>query len=513
MRLLGASTRPNPPACECLDIKLTNAVQNLDLILLPHPSNPTCVSPAIHGAVTCSLREDMAILAVTVRLDAKCSIWFTEQLENRHPRSYRQTIPLVKSGTQVISYAGPGGTKVVHSLAAGPHEFPFVIKLPEGLPQSIEGLDGARITYTLHATIERPSFVSNISVKKVVRLIPELPIDTFDFDQSADITAEWRGKADYNIIVHKRGLAIGSRVAVSINVTSLQKGLYLQVVECYLCEHKTLMVNNNGPSHARHHLSTRNDLDYFIVEEAGSDLNRWKITGWLELPNSLKKCCPTIETEHVAVKHKVHVVFHFVAPPAANEQKPEVLQLRVKLPVLLYIAPQRLPDESESSPARDYETNSRMESVLPTYHDRKYDPMLWAGLTVLTPTPSGSSTPALRSRTNSFDIDTSFPRFSHTLSKILQHAPSNYASSSQAISDEDLIATLSIESSAADSLTPDRTPRVSRPSSGMGGAPIDINELSQVPGYDIAVRTCAQPLSESLPPYSSATASDCAKGT
>lgn len=222
--------------------------------------------------------------------------------------------------------------KSTHVLVLGNYEFPFSAILPGTMPESVEGLPGASVTYKLQSTLERGKFHAAMTTSKHVRVVRTMTTDAVELSETVAVDNTWPNKVEYSLSVPSKAIAIGSGTPISFMLVPLLKGLRLgeikiSLVELYLC------IGYIPPSLS----SERVVAEKVIPPPPDSDdypMDRWEITSFLKVPHSLSQCTQDCDIlTHIKVRHKLKFVIGLVNPDG------HVSELRASLPVLLFISP------------------------------------------------------------------------------------------------------------------------------------------------------------------------------
>lgn len=247
--------------------------------------------------------------------------------------SHLHGLTLPSSTNLALSQSSSGiSSKSSHVLVLGNYEFPFSAILPGTMPESVEGLPGASITYKLHSTLERGKFHSAMTTSKHVRVVRTMTTDAVELSETVAVDNTWPKKVEYSLSVPSKAIAIGSGTPISFMLVPLMKGLRLgdikiSLVEMYLC------IGYIPPS-----LSAERVVAEKVIprrpENDDYPMDRWEVTSFLKVPLSLSQCTQDCDIlTHVKVRHKLKFVIGLVNPDG------HVSELRASLPVLLFISP------------------------------------------------------------------------------------------------------------------------------------------------------------------------------
>lgn len=223
--------------------------------------------------------------------------------------------------------------KGTHLLASGNYEIPFSAILPGHMPESVEGLPGASVTYKLEALIDRGKFHNVMLAKKHVRVVRTMTADAVELSETMAVDNTWPNKVEYSLSVPSKAIAIGSGTPVSITLVPLLKGLRLGTIKMTLVE----MYGYIGylpPPHLAERVVCERDIPMPSEDDPRCQMDKWDFTYFLRVPLSLSKCTQDVEVSpHLKVRHKLKFVIGLINPDG------HVSELRASLPMQLFISP------------------------------------------------------------------------------------------------------------------------------------------------------------------------------
>ncbi|KAL6940094.1 hypothetical protein ACO0QE_003978 [Hanseniaspora vineae] len=251
-----------------------------------------------------------------------------------------------------------------HLLAKGNYEFPFSLVLPGNTTESVEGLPHACCVYKLQAVIERGKYLSDLQIKKHIRIIRTHAADSLDLSETVAVDNCWPKKVEYTISTPAKAVIIGSSIPIHMALVPLAKGLKLGTIKCYLLENSAIVSVHGDPyqqeriiakSKTPNPLKTNRDANYFQHsdyqyylneseqeaeaasngrDDQGEFQDKWEVTLYLDTPTSLSKCTQdcTILT-YMRVRHKLKFVISLINSDG------HVSELRASLPIQLFISP------------------------------------------------------------------------------------------------------------------------------------------------------------------------------
>jgi hypothetical protein len=121
-------------------------------------------------------------------------------------------------------------------LPCGNYEWPFELVLNGSLPESIEGLAEASVTYKIKATLVRGKLVSDMHAWKPVRIIRTLGPTALELSHATTVEGIWTSKIEYSVTIPQRVIVFGTAISIDMKFTPLLVGLKIGHIECVLLE-------------------------------------------------------------------------------------------------------------------------------------------------------------------------------------------------------------------------------------------------------------------------------------
>lgn len=218
-------------------------------------------------------------------------------------------------------------------LISGNYEIPFSAILPGDMPESVEGLPGASVSYKLEALLDRGKFHNLAIAMKHVRVIRTMTADSVELSETMAVDNTWPKKVEYSLSVPSKAIAIGSGTLVSIMLVPLLKGLRLGSIKMTLIEMYSYVGYLPPPYLAERAVCERN-IPKPSDDDPRCQMDKWEFTYFLRVPFSLSKCTQDLEVQpHMKVRHKLKFVIGLINPDG------HISELRASLPVQLFISP------------------------------------------------------------------------------------------------------------------------------------------------------------------------------
>jgi hypothetical protein len=248
-----------------------------------------------------------------------------------------------------------GGKNKPHKINAGYHEWNFSFKMPSNVDQSVEGLPTNWIVYNLKAHVDRGYMSKQLSATSHIRVIRTLGRDLLESMPMEQINEDiWANKLAYKITVPQKNYIVGTHITADFVLIPLRKGVEISTIKMELIESRQLFADYAG-----RRISSQHDTQVAVkegdmpenstrvvpegVEDADAlfdESHRFSMT--LDLPNSLKNCRQSVDTENIRLSHKLRLYVNLRNPEGHTSQ------LLVKNHVHLFISPNLPPNEDQS---------------------------------------------------------------------------------------------------------------------------------------------------------------------
>ncbi|KDB24584.1 hypothetical protein H109_03553 [Trichophyton interdigitale MR816] len=437
--------------------------------------------------------------------------------------------------------AGKGKTEI---MPADNYEFPFDIVLPGSLPESIEGLPDTWIIYRFKAEIGR-KYAKDIQVRKPLRIIRTLAPSALELSHVMSVENIWPNKLEYSISTPSKAVVFGTSVRIDFRLAPLLKGLKIGMITTQFIESYDVMsCRDDSQLQPTSHKSIRVVVaDHFRLgpEEERRFLEEgeegYQFSRVLDLPKKLSKCIQDTDTKGIKIRHKLKFKIQLHNPDGHTSE------LRATLPAFIFLSP-NLPLDDNNNLVNQSPTSPQVaefcmaQQAPPLYGEHQFD-MLYSELD-----PHGYRTPGIYSGV----ATPLYGSISRNLSteNLSSLAALDTGGDVAASILHNRLVNLHIDSSSLRSpgtpppefLSPDAhdnrrsmtfpvttftaatTPDISRrtsedehPPSGLVSPHFlrtnDVEDLSRVPSYSTAVRSCAMSANNYGPPnYETATAGD-----
>lgn len=234
-------------------------------------------------------------------------------------------------GTPCPSYAGTKGEHHSFLLPNGNYSMPFTFYLPANTPESVESLSIGKIRYKLECHIERGRFDRTFKKARHFRIIRTLHSRNVNLYDSIDFTNTWPGKIDFNVLIPRKGIALGSSVPIKLVIVPLVKGLSFKSMFAEIVQH-SYVSGLWGRSPGFEHVIGKQKV---VCPHPAITDDHWVIQGNYQLPNSLTDVTQTcsLKNELISVRHRIRVGIHI------RNADGHVSELRANLPVVIYLSP------------------------------------------------------------------------------------------------------------------------------------------------------------------------------
>lgn len=242
-----------------------------------------------------------------------------------------------------------------HKINAGYHEWDFSFNMPANLDQSVEGLPTNWVVYNLKATVDRGYMSKALSASSHIRVIRTLGRDLLETMPMEQINEDiWANKLAYKITVPQKNYIVGTKITADFVLIPLRKGVEISTIKMELIESRQLFADYAG-----RRISNQTEVQVAVAEgnmpdnsanlvpsdtdeadQLFDESHRFSMT--LDLPQSLKNCRQSVDTENIRLSHKLRLYVNLKNPEGHTSQ------LLVKNHVHLFISPNLPPNEDQS---------------------------------------------------------------------------------------------------------------------------------------------------------------------
>ncbi|KAM0346268.1 hypothetical protein ACHAPU_005695 [Fusarium lateritium] len=182
------------------------------------------------------------------------------------------------------------------------YEWPFELFVRGDQEESFKGCNRCSITYMLEtSTTHRDDTESSYSFTPI-RIIRTPSFSSYELMDPATVQGKWSDKAEYNISIRHRAIALGGLIPVDAQLSQLGPTTKVKKARFYLRER-----------HAVEEKSSTDCMDYEgqrIATEWPLDLDETRQShSWqqcLHLPRALRDCSPDFSLCGVTISHTLH---------------------------------------------------------------------------------------------------------------------------------------------------------------------------------------------------------------
>jgi hypothetical protein len=223
----------------------------------------------------------------------------------------------------------------MHILGAGNYTYEFEVVLPGNLPESTYVPNFYTVQYQLKATIERSTFLPNISHRKTIHVSRQLLPLTPDFMEPVSIANQWSHKLDYEITLPTKIYTHGDQIPITIRITPLTDTLRVRHLSCTLKEYMICRASTHGllntrpRAHGRVLFSTRDDKFGRTNSNVGGNFVEWTKVQHIKLPSNPQDIQCDVQNESIRIRHKIKFVLSLINSDG------HVSELRAALPVTI----------------------------------------------------------------------------------------------------------------------------------------------------------------------------------
>jgi hypothetical protein len=215
-------------------------------------------------------------------------------------------------------------------LPRGNYSIPFSVLLPANVAETVEGLSCASLLYKLECTIERGRFEKPITKLKHVRIVRTLHPQNLNLVDTIDIDNAWLGKVQYNVKLNRKGVAVGSNIAISLTFIPMTKGLSLKAIKGSIIQQFSFKINGTKTADFEQQLC-KQELEWTPHENS---LDTWVIKTQYKVPEKLKGLNQSCDFKGglVRVRHRLRLSI------LLRNKEGHISELRANLPIWIYIS-------------------------------------------------------------------------------------------------------------------------------------------------------------------------------
>ncbi|CAO3632736.1 unnamed protein product [Mucor hiemalis] len=303
-------------------------VENENLIMYGSATeSPGCV---LRGVMNLDLQETTKIKSITLDMVGKMTVSWTEGVGNGHDRLFREEKSILDKKWTFL----PKQQKM-HILGAGNYSYEFEMVLPGSLPESTYVPNFYTMQYQLKATIERSTFLPNITDRKIIHVARQwLPL-TPEFLEPVSIANQWSHKLDYEITLPTKIYTHGDQIPINIRITPLTDTLRVRHLSCTLKEYMICRANTQGllnirpRAHGRVLFSTRDDKFGRSNSNSSGNFIEWTKVQNIQLPSNPQDLQCDVQNESIRIRHKIKFVLSLINSDG------HVSELRAALPITI----------------------------------------------------------------------------------------------------------------------------------------------------------------------------------
>lgn len=216
-------------------------------------------------------------------------------------------------------------------LPRGTYQLPFKIYLPENIPETVEGLKCGHVLYRLQCSIERGKFDKAIIQNKYLRIVRTLHPQNMLLVTEPRIEGTWKAKAEYNVSLKRKAVALGTTIPVYVQIVPYVKGLKLKSIKVEIIQQYSMCFpGGRSPSFQ----SSSGCQELSLPDMLSLNYDRWDIKSFYKVPNNLKEISPSCELRDgiFVIKHRMRVTVH------VSGEDGRVNEVKANMPIIVYMS-------------------------------------------------------------------------------------------------------------------------------------------------------------------------------
>ncbi|KAI8086592.1 uncharacterized protein BX664DRAFT_336253 [Halteromyces radiatus] len=325
-----------------------------DHIIL-HGSPDEAAGVILHGSVVLNCHEHIKVKGFSLKFSGIIHVHWVEGSSSQ--RHYKEKKVIMEQEWQFLP------RHKIHHYDKGEHHYDFELALPGHLPATFHH-DIGMLVYEFKAQVDRPTFMTNYSATRELRLVRTPQLNSALLQQSQEIDNVWANKLAYHIHVPSQVYWTDASIPVTFRLTPLMDHLHIKSIHMVLKEYTRFHADGHR-SVERKDLNTLCDLHFFhgaIVDTDHHARQSWSKTEIIKVPvnqpynhnnnkhhhhhHPVDLVHPDNQGDFIQTSHKLKVVVSLLNPDG------HVSELRVSIPIVII----------EMVPEEDI-------SVLPAYED------------------------------------------------------------------------------------------------------------------------------------------------
>ncbi|KAI8984641.1 hypothetical protein BDF20DRAFT_800955, partial [Mycotypha africana] len=306
--------------------KATIHVENDKLIM--YGASDESAGCVLRGFLKLNVQEPMKVKSISLEFVGKMSTSWAES--KGHDKLYHEEKPVINHTWNFL----PKQTKL-QQINPGEYQYGFELALAGSLPESLQVQNFYHVQYQLKATIERSTFMPNLTTRKVIHLSRQLLPLTPDFLEPITVSNQWANKLDYEIILPSKIFTHGDLVPISIRITPFTNALRVRHLTCTLKEYMICRggqgsFNTRPRAHGRVLFTTRDDkFGQQQFNHNSSSFVEWTKVQNIQLPRSKEDLQCDIRNEAIRIRHKIKFVLSLINSDG------HISELRAALPITI----------------------------------------------------------------------------------------------------------------------------------------------------------------------------------
>lgn len=219
-------------------------------------------------------------------------------------------------------------------IPKGNYNIPFSTILPTNILETIEGLNSGNILYKLQCSIEKGRFEKVYTKSKHIRIVRTLHPQSMCLIDSTNIENTWIGKFQYNVLLPRKGIAIGCNIPINFKFIPLVKGLILHSIKAQI--HQTHIFEIFGlKTQEFETIIGKQELDWTSQQNLDEDnYDIWIVKSILNVPNRLKNFNQSCDLSNNLIK-VIHKIKLSIIILNLDGHKSEI---KANLPIWVYIS-------------------------------------------------------------------------------------------------------------------------------------------------------------------------------
>ncbi|KAF4343550.1 HECT-type ubiquitin ligase-interacting creD [Fusarium beomiforme] len=207
-------------------------------------------------------------------------------------------------------------------------EWPFELFIRGDQEESFKGCTRCNITYLLEAWTVHHGSSGSFKTFAPIRIIRTPGRTSYELMDPATVQGKWSEKAEYNVSIRHRAIALGGLVPIEAQLTTISPTAKITKARFYLRE-KHDVENSSGAAGSLY--EGQRVVTEWPLELKDEPQHRWQQC--LHLPIAVRNCSPDFSVCGVSITHTLHF-------EVTVNKNGTITEEEISMPIHLFISPE-----------------------------------------------------------------------------------------------------------------------------------------------------------------------------